>query len=71
MMPDNQARRDELIREQAYHLWMASGSAHGTDLQHWDNARQIVDGRAATALPSYPRHSTGYEGGVSAQPPSC
>ncbi len=34
--------RDDVIREQAYHLWEADGSPHGRDAEYWERARELV-----------------------------
>ena len=34
--------RDQRIRERAYALWEADGSPHGSDLEYWERARELV-----------------------------
>jgi hypothetical protein len=41
-MPDT----TEQIRELAYHLWDSRGRPHGADIEHWLEARRILDNRA-------------------------
>jgi hypothetical protein len=36
------AAREQLIRERAYQLWEADGSPHGSDLEYWERARELV-----------------------------
>ncbi len=34
--------RDQRIRERAYELWEADGSPHGSDIEYWERARELV-----------------------------
>ena len=34
--------REQLIREHAYALWEADGRPHGSDLEYWERARELV-----------------------------
>ena len=40
-LEDDEAR-EQLIRERAYALWEADGSPHGSDLEYWERARELV-----------------------------
>ncbi len=40
-LEDNPAR-DQRVRERAYELWEADGSPHGSDLEYWERARELV-----------------------------
>jgi hypothetical protein len=40
-LEDNPAR-DQKIRERAYELWQADGSPHGSDIEYWERARELV-----------------------------
>jgi hypothetical protein len=35
-------RREERVRERAYHLWEAEGRPHGRDVEYWERARELV-----------------------------
>jgi hypothetical protein len=39
---EDDAARDQRIRELAYHLWQADGKPHGQDLEYWERARELV-----------------------------
>ena len=39
---ENDAAREEKIRERAYHLWEADGRPTGNDLEYWERARELV-----------------------------
>ncbi len=39
---DNDAAREQRIRERAYHLWEADGKPHGQDTEFWERARELV-----------------------------
>ena len=39
---EDDAGRDERIRERAYHLWQADGEPHGRDGEYWERARELV-----------------------------
>jgi hypothetical protein len=46
--------RDQRIRELAYQLWQADGSPHGSDLEYWERARELIameDSRGSGQLP--------------------
>ena len=34
--------REQRIRERAYALWEADGRPHGSDLEYWERARELV-----------------------------
>ena len=34
--------REQRIRERAYELWQADGSPHGSDMEFWERARELV-----------------------------
>lgn len=39
---EDDSGRDQRIRERAYALWEADGSPHGSDLEYWERARELV-----------------------------
>ncbi len=39
---EDDAAREQLIREHAYALWEADGRPHGSDLEYWERARELV-----------------------------
>jgi hypothetical protein len=39
---EDDARRDQRIRERAYHLWKADGEPHGRDADYWERARELI-----------------------------
>ena len=45
-MSDNPLEADEArdvrIRQRAYHLWQSDGQPHGSDLEYWERARELV-----------------------------
>jgi hypothetical protein len=46
--------RDQRIRELAYQLWEADGGPHGSDIQYWERARELIgmeDSRGSGQLP--------------------
>jgi hypothetical protein len=46
--------RDQRIRELAYQLWESDGSPHGSDLEYWERARELIgieDSRGSAQLP--------------------
>ena len=46
--------REQRIRERAYELWEADGRPHGSDLEYWERARELVgmeDSRQTGQLP--------------------
>lgn len=39
---EDDAARDQRVRELAYKLWQADGEPHGADLEYWERARELV-----------------------------
>ncbi len=39
---EDDSRRDQRIRERAYHLWQAEGEPHGREAEYWERARELV-----------------------------
>jgi hypothetical protein len=35
-------RREQRVRERAYHLWEADGKPHGRDVEFWQRAREQI-----------------------------
>ena len=46
MMPTNpledDAARDQRIRERAYQLWKEDGEPNGSDIEYWERARELI-----------------------------
>ncbi len=66
---EDDAARDQRIRERAYHLWESEGNPHGRDLEYWERARELVgmaDSAGAAQLPNPQTHDDGSL--ISAQP---
>jgi hypothetical protein len=38
----NDTEREQLIREQAYRLWLAEGKPEGRESAHWGEAERLV-----------------------------
>ena len=52
-------KREQRIRERAYHLWEQDGRPHGRDLEYWEQARELVgmeESRGAGRLPNPMTH---------------
>ena len=45
--------KEQRIREEAYHIWVAEGRPHGRQEEHWRKARALVS--KDTASPKLPR----------------
>lgn len=39
---ESDPKRDERIRERAFHLWQADGEPHGRDAEYWERASELV-----------------------------
>jgi hypothetical protein len=39
---EDDPKREQRIRERAYHLWQADGEPHGRDAEYWERARELV-----------------------------
>jgi hypothetical protein len=53
-------KRDQRIRERAYHLWEQEGRPHGRDQEFWERARELIgmeDNPHAGELPNPMNHS--------------
>lgn len=52
-------KREQRIRERAYHLWEQEGRPHGRDVEYWERARELVgmeESRGAGQLPNPMTH---------------
>ncbi len=59
---EDDADRDQRVRERAYHLWEADGCPHGRDLDYWERARELVgmaDSAGSGQLPNPQTHDDG------------
>jgi hypothetical protein len=60
---------EQRVRERAYHLWEADGKPHGSDVQYWERARELIaeEESVASSQPQNPQASANSprEAGVS------
>ncbi len=59
---EDDAARDQRIRERAYHLWESEGNPHGRDLEYWERARELfgmADSAGSGQLPNPQTHDDG------------
>ncbi len=66
---EDDAARNQRIRERAYHLWQSEGNPNGRDGEYWERARELVgmaDSAGAAQLPNPQTHDD--DSLISAQP---
>ncbi len=60
-LDDSDGKREQRVRERAYHLWDADGRPQGRDAEFWERARELIgmeESAGAGLLPNPMTHET-------------